>query len=81
MSKKYTSESAIKYLQDNGYPSYYSISKALSDKGYKVQGIQISQYARGLCKMSTATANKFLKVFDIHISDTYSPNGRPPVWT
>lgn len=69
-----TAVEALKYASKHfGVPSYYAMSKALSDEELTVQPIQISNYAKGKRRMSEKVAQRFFDTFGIVISDAYRP--------
>ena len=68
-----TSKQAIRYIAESyGVKSYYAMSKALSDETLKVQPIQISNYHKGVSRMSQKVADRVEATFDVKISDVYS---------
>ena len=71
---------AVKYLLENGSPSYYSIAQKLTKAGYKAQPIQISNYHKGHNNMRDKLATGFKQVFNIYIADIHTPIGRPSEW-
>jgi len=69
-----TTKEAIKHVVDVfGIRSMYELAKQLSDDKLNVQAIQISNYVRGLHKMSGEVADRFFNVYGIIISDAHRP--------
>lgn len=68
-----TTKEAIAFVSEHfGHKSLYSISKALSDETLTVQPTQIKRYVNG-ARMSRKVADRFLEVYDIVVSDVWSP--------
>lgn len=68
-----TSKEAIEHIAEHyGISSLYGLAAALSDEDLTVQPIQISNYMNGT-RMSKKVADRVFAVYDIIISDVYTP--------
>lgn len=74
--KNMSSQSAVRYVMNNTkFQSYYAVAKELG-----IQPIQVSNYDKGLRRMSKTTAQKFFDRFRITISDVHKSQGRAYEW-
>ena len=62
-----TKDAVLQVLSGRAAPSKYALAKAIG-----VRPIMVSHYLTG-SRMKQGTADKFTNVFDIEISDVYSP--------